>query len=253
MKQLAVAVMSICLLCSFAQSKSSSGGMGAFEVSACLPDVADLNAALGRFGGDKFSATQLMFGGGGYALISNVLVGGSGWVGDQSVVSESLNLRCRLTVSGGAFEVGYSVLSIPHFSVIPAIGIGGAGYDVTLEPLNGDLRNFDSLLLNPGRTSTMSFSRFTVCPELMLNVPISWVGLYVKGGYALSFGTPEWKLGDGGRLLSGPAVAAGTPFVRLGISLGGFERRPRKGAGRAKQPPPLPERDDAGGDEPDDD
>ncbi|MBM3315105.1 hypothetical protein FJY71_04585 [candidate division WOR-3 bacterium] len=245
MNQLLTAALCTCLLVSPAAA-GGSGGMGVFEASAAMPDFEALNASLARYGGGELGTPHFMLGGAGYGIVDNVLVGGSGWAGDQSVSCESLNLRCRASVSGGAFEAGYAVLNLRHLAVIPALGIGGSGYDITLEPLQGDLINFDSLLLHPGRRSVVSFSRFTLTPELIIHVPISWLGFYVKAGYALSLGGPEWELENGGKLLTGPAVSAGMPFAKLGITFGGFSRPPRK-----KSAPAPTDDDDSPG--PDDD
>jgi hypothetical protein len=162
-----------------------------------------------------------MLGGGGYALADHVIIGGSGAGGEQTVASNTT--RCKLDLAGGHFELGYAPLVTRHAFIAAALGIGGWGYTMTLEPTAGDVSNLDSLLARPGRTSQASFSRFTLTPELIIHVPISFAGIQVKAGYMYSPTTPSWTLADGNKLLSGPKLANGTIFANLNIAFGGMD------------------------------
>ena len=200
---------------------TSGGGFGGFGPSLVFADFAGLNSAFARAGiTQKLDPMHWMFGGSGYAFIDRIVIGGMGWGGSQSVASDSL--RARVSLSSGEFDVGYSVLSIPHVVVTPMLGIGGGGYTVELERLTGSVPNFDSLLRCPGRTSSASLSSFTLNPQLMVTIPISFVGLQLRGGYLFSPAASEWELADGGALLSGPTVAKGAPYVSLNIVFGGM-------------------------------
>jgi hypothetical protein len=159
------------------------------------------------------------FGGGGYALIDRIVIGGSGWGGDQYFESDSLN--AKVSFAGGEFDLGYAVLSIPHLIVAPMLGIGGAGYDVELAR-RGDLPStFDEMIQARGLTSRVSTSSFSLNPHLMVTVPISFVGLQLRGGYVYTPAQGQWQMADGQALLSGPAVGKGAPYVSLNVMFGG--------------------------------
>ena len=205
-----------------------NGGFGCFGPSVGLVNFDGLNAAFcgadTSFG--KLNSMHWGFGGAGFALIDRIVIGGSGWDGSQTVASDSL--RAQVEISGGEFDLGYQVLSIEHLLVAPVLGIGGSGYSIELQKLSGDVPNFDSLLQHPGRTSTVSFSTFSLTPQLMVTVPIDFVGLQLRGGYAYTPMNPEWQLDNGGKLPTGPAIAKGMPFATLSVVFGGFEGGTRK-------------------------
>lgn len=206
---------------------ASGGGFGGFGPSLVFADFTGLNSAFEGSGiTQKLDPMHWMFGGSGYAFIDRIVIGGMGWGGSQSVASNSL--RARVSLSSGEFDMGYSVLSILHLVVTPMLGIGGGGYTVELERLAGSIPDFDSLLRDPGRTSSASFSSFTLNPQLMVTIPISFVGLQLRGGYLFSPAASEWELADGGALLSGPAVAKGAPYISLNIVFGGIDTKSRR-------------------------
>lgn len=202
----------------------SGGGFGGFGPSLMFADFAGLNSAFAQAGiTQKLDGMHWMFGGSGYAFIDHIAIGGMGWGGSQSVASDSL--RARVSLSSGEFDMGYSVLSIPHLVVTPMLGIGGGGYTIELERLAGSVPSFDSLLRYPGRTSSASFTSFTLNPQLMVTIPVSFVGLQLRGGYLFAPAASEWELAGGGALLSGPTVAKGTPYVSLNIVFGGMDTK----------------------------
>jgi hypothetical protein len=162
--------------------------------------------------------------------VDRIVIGGSGWGGSQTIASDSL--RARVSISGGEFDLGYSLISIRHLIVAPVLGIGGGGYTIELQKLTPDVPNFGQLLQYPGRTSTVSYSSFTLTPQLMIVVPVSFVGLQLRGGFTYAPMTPEWMLEDGGKLLNGPTVAKGMPFASLNVVFGGFGTGSRRHKGR---------------------
>jgi len=209
-----------------------NGGFGCFGPTVGIVDFGGLNRAFEE-GGVQLthnpSSMQWGFGGAGFALVDRVVIGGGGWGGSQTVGSDSL--RASIEIAGGEFDLGYQVLSMKHLLIAPVLGIGGGGYTIELQALSTDPLTFDSLLANPGRTSTVSFSSLTLSPQLMVTVPISFVGVQLRGGYCYTPMTPTWGLAGGGKLASGPAIAKGMPFVTLNIVFGAFEggkRRARK-------------------------
>ncbi len=206
-----------------------NGGFGCFGPTVGLVNFDGLNTAMAQVSGQKLTSPQWGFGGAGYALIDRVVIGGSGWGGSQTVGSDPL--RATVEISGGEFDIGYQVFSVKHLIVAPMLGIGGSGYSIELEELSST-PSFWELLLHPGRTSKVSFSSLTLTPQLMVTVPISFVGLELRGGYAYTPMNPEWKLWNGGKLPTGPTIAKGMPFVTLNVIFGGFEGGTNKRRGR---------------------
>jgi hypothetical protein len=210
-------------------ARTWGGGFGYFGPAICITDVDGLNQVFRRNGyNSEFSSIHWLMGGGGYALINRVIIGGSGAGGSQSIASN--NTRSRLDIGGGHFEVGYMPLVLKHLFLGPALGIGGWNYTLTLEPTAGDVQNLDSLLAHPGRTSQASLSRLTITPELIVHVPISFVGVQLKAGYIFAPTGQEWTLAHGNKLLNGPEIASGTVFANVNVAFGGMdqERRRRK-------------------------
>jgi len=208
----------------FGRSKPQSGGIGWFGPTLAFVDPKPLNDALSaRFTPTKSLGSSLWgFGGGGYALIERVVIGGSGWGGDQYFESESLN--AKVTLGGGEFDMGYAVVSIPHLIIAPMLGIGGTSYDVELSRRGELPLSFDDLLQMQGLTSKVSTTSFSLNPHLVLTIPISFVGLQLRGGYLYTPAFGQWEMADGGRELAGPVMGKGTPYASLNVVFGGFDR-----------------------------
>ncbi len=202
------------------------GGFGGFGPTVAFVDFDALNAELAGNGFDELGSMHWMFGGGGYAHIGRVVLGGSGWGGTQSVSSDDRLLR--VNIAGGMFEAGYALLNLKHLIVIPMLGIGGNGYTLTVESLEYP-GSFGEFLEGPGPTSSVGFSGFTLTPELVIDLPVKFIGLQLRGGYAYTPETPEWKFPGGGALARGPEVAAGHPFASLQIIFGGYNRKGKRG------------------------
>ena len=199
----------------------TGGGFGGFGPSVGFVDYEGLNSELTEAGFDELNATHWLLGGGGYAHIDRIVLGGSGWGGTQSV---SADVRIvRVSIGGGMFEAGYSLLTWEHLIVTPMLGIGGSGYSITVEGLYYP-EDFGEFLEQPGPVSSVGFSGFTLAPELVLTIPVRFVGLQLRGGYACTPGTPDWRFPGGAGLMRGPDVARGMPFAALYVVFGGFNR-----------------------------
>jgi hypothetical protein len=210
-----------------AAARPVNGGFGCFGPTVGFVNFDGLNAAFDSGGITRqLGSMHWGFGGAGYALIDRIVIGGSGWGGSQTVASDSL--RAQVEISGGEFDLGYQVFSMKHLIVAPMLGIGGSGYTIELQKLSGTIPSFNELLLNPGRTSKVSFSSFSITPQLMVTVPISFVGLQLRGGYCYTPTNPEWELENGGKLPSGPTISKGMPFATLNVVFGGFEGGTRR-------------------------
>jgi len=233
-RHIAAALLAGLLLASVAVAATPiNGGFGCFGPTVGIVNFDGLNDAF-EDGGvmlkEKPSSLQWGFGGAGFALIDRVVIGGSGWGSSQTVGSE--NLRATIEIAGGEFDLGYQVFSMKHLLIAPVLGIGGGGYTIELQDTSGAPGSFNQLLKNPGRTSKVSFSGLTLSPQLMVTVPIKFVGLQLRGGYCYTPATPEWGLEGGSKLSKGPDISKGMPFATLNVVFGGFEGGTRRRGGR---------------------
>ncbi len=181
-------------------------------------DFSGLNDAFARQGIGKLSSTHATTGCSGFSVFGRAVFGFAGWDGDQTVSSESLT--AKVTIRGGEFNIGYCVVKQAHLLVAPVLGIGGNVYDIALAPVNSDFSSFDNLLQHPRRTSSASSAALLLSPQLMVTVPISFVGLQLRGGYQYQPANSKWELSEGGQLREGPSIAKGTPFVALSVVFG---------------------------------
>jgi hypothetical protein len=228
-------VVSLSLMALLAATASAAppfnGGFGCFGPTVGMVDFSGLDEALATGGiTQKLSSLQWGFGGAGFALIDRTVIGGGGWGSSQTVGSG--DLRATVEISGGEFDLGYQLVTLKHLLVAPMLGIGGTGYTIELQKLSGMPPTFDSLLRNPGYTSKVSFSGLALSPQLMLTVPISFVGLQLRGGYCYVPVNPQWELEGGSKLAQGPAINKGMPFVTLNVVIGGFEAGNRHKGGK---------------------
>ncbi len=201
-----------------------NGGFGCFGPTVGIVNFDGLNRALNP-GGIQFdrelNSMQWGFGGAAFAIVNRVVIGGSGWGSSQTVGTG--DFRATVEIAGGEFELGYQFLSLEHLLIAPVLGIGGGGYTIELQRVSNAPLTFDQLLQNPGRTSQVAFSRLNLSPQLLVTVPISFVGFQLRGGYCYTPANPEWGLRGGSILSSGPSVTKGMPFVTLDVVFGGFE------------------------------
>jgi hypothetical protein len=204
-----------------------NGGFGCFGPTVGIVNFSGLDDALASGGvSQKLGSMQWGFGGGGFAIIDRAVIGGSGW--GSSLTVGSNDLRATVEISGGEFDLGYQLITLKNLLVAPVLGIGGSGYTIELQKLAGMPPTFDSLLRNPGYTSTVSFSSLALSPQLMITVPISFTGLQLRGGYCYIPMNPQWALEGGSKLAQGPAINKGMPFVTLNVVFGGFEAGTRR-------------------------
>jgi hypothetical protein len=231
-RHIAVALLAGLLLASVVVAAPPiNGGFGCFGPTVGIGDFSGLDDALATGSiTQKLGSLQWGFGGAGFALIGRIVIGGSGWGSSQTVGSESL--RATVEIAGGEFDLGYQIFSMEHLLIAPVLGIGGGGYTVELQKLSEAPLTFGQLLESPGRTSKVSFSGLTLSPQLMITVPISFVGVQLRGGYCYTPGKPQWGLEGGSRLSWGPAISKGMPFATLNVVFGGFEGGPRRRGGR---------------------
>jgi hypothetical protein len=223
MKNQVMSLLAVVLLAATAVANPPfNGGFACFGPTVGIVNFSGLDEAFATGGiTQKLGSMQWGFGGGGFAVIDRTVVGGCGWGSSQTTGSN--DLRATVEISGGEFDLGYQVFSLRHLLVAPILGIGGSGYTIQLQKISGIPPTFDSLLQNPGYTSSVWFSGLTLSPQLMVTVPFSFVGLQLRGGYCYAPINPQWELEGGSKLAQGPAISKGMPFITLNVAFGGFE------------------------------
>lgn len=194
-------------------------GYGGFVLTYTMPDLSALNNALQAH--DTLFPTidnqMFTFGGGGWGG-AGVMVGGWGFGGSRRIDGDSVSID--LSYSGGFFEPGYFINIWRGFGIWPAIGIGGTNLSMNLRPVLGDV-TFDSLLINPARSSRVNYGTFTVAPNISILIPIEFVALQLKGGYMWSPFQGEWSLEDGSNLRLAPEINPSGIYAQASILFGG--------------------------------
>jgi len=226
-----VSLLAIALLAAAAVAAPPvNGAFGCFGPTVGIVNFDSLNSAFSQGGvslADKPSSLQWGFGGAGFVLVEKVVIGGSGWGGSQTIGSD--DLRATVEIAGGELDLGYRVFSLKHLLIAPMLGIGGSGYTIKLQDTSDAPMNFNRLLQRPGMTSKISFSGLTLTPQLMITIPISVVGVQLRGGYCYTPVNPQWELEGGSKQFRGPAISKGMFFAALNVTLGGFEGGKRRG------------------------
>ncbi|MBD3285465.1 hypothetical protein GF359_03445 [candidate division WOR-3 bacterium] len=198
-------------------SFASARGYGGFVLSYMMPNLDELSTEFTDQGLDPLEDELVTFGGGGWGG-TNVMVGGWGFGGARTTDGDSVSVK--LNFGGGFFEPGYFINIFRGFGIMPSVGIGGTSVSMELRPRLGDVE-FDSLLINPGRTSKVHYNTFTVAPSLTIIIPIEFIALQLKGGYMWSPFSGGWELEDGAEIWNTPDVEPSGIYAQAGILFGG--------------------------------
>ncbi len=195
------------------------GGFGGFGGYMTKTDMSGINQVLSAHGIEEFSNLSYGWGGLGYGIVGKVWIGGGGFGANQTVTSDSLEII--LSGGGGYFELGYTVYEKKNMLGGVSIGLGGFGYNLILNPTNGD-QTFDSLLVNPRRSSRVIIaSSISFMPSLNFVVFLNrFAGVFLKLGYAV-YTRPVWKLSDGGEVLNPPDWSRASLVASFNVIFGG--------------------------------
>ncbi len=177
------------------------GGFGGFGIYGVSPLFSSINESLRRNGYSPISKTLFGWGGSGYAVMGNLFIGGGGF-GTQEEISSN-NTYVKISYGGGFFELGYTLFKTKFLSVSPSLGLGGSNLNMKFIPQNKDT-NFDSLLINPARSSELEISSIGICPFINLLIPVkSFTFILFKIGYNFSL-SPSWKIDEKYSILNKP-------------------------------------------------
>ncbi len=205
------------------------GGAGFFYVGVASSSFGELNRALVAAGLPEMDETAPTVGGGGYAVIGRLLIGGQGH--GMSWGSESVG-GTELTLDGGygLFDLGYVIPVGERGIFYPMIGIGGSGMRLLVTNRDGvglgpniNDPNFSEVLDEPGHRSSLTRGSMLLNVGAGFDIPVlrprSGLMLGLRVGYLFSPGADRWYLYDT-RVLGGPDVSPEGLHVRLGIGGG---------------------------------
>jgi membrane-associated protease RseP (regulator of RpoE activity) len=199
----------------------SGGGAGYFGPGMTFFDFDDLNSIFATHNLPEFEEQQFTFGGGGWGQAGRVRIGGYGIGGTQTISNDTLHIENAF--GAGFFELGYSVVSENHLLITPLLGIGGGGISMKITPLLYNPISLDYVLSHPGGVAKVSKGGLMMYPGLSIDIPISFVGLSLKGGYMWSPLTGSWMMEDFGKI-NGPDLKLSGPFASLNVMFGGFSK-----------------------------
>ena len=221
-----VAVMSVF---SVSVDAKEGGGRGYFMCGGSIVDIDALNSRLEGKGYSKFSDSFFSLGGGGYAVINRVIIGGEGHglIGRDET---SGNYKTSLSAGYGFFDLGYIVYSTGYLNVYPLLGLGGGG--INFKIVEREAPSFDEVLDDPKRSIELSTGGFLLNVALgtdyllKLGEDEEGEGGFVFGlrvGYTLAPVKGDWDM-DGTEISGGPEVGITGPYIRLMIGGGGISR-----------------------------
>lgn len=142
-----------------AQNGGFAGGYGGFTIGYGYADMSSFQQFLpgaAPLPGNNF----IGFGGYGYGLNHNILIGGygSGYGGQTTEFGN--NQESRISGGFGFFNIGYALLSKAQstFSLAPFIGIGGGG--TNMEIYSEGSYTAEGIAQDPGRAISISWGSF---------------------------------------------------------------------------------------------
>ena len=206
------------------------GGRGFFMIGYQALDLDDLNSRLVAAGLPQSSGDFLTLGGGGFATVGRLLIGGEGHglLGSDERTGAT---ETRIAGGHGQFNLGYLVHSTNAVSVYPVLGIGWGEFSLDVVE-RGDV-TFDDVLSDPDRGARTSADGFLLDASVGLEFRPAFGRFYERGeggfaialrtGYTFAPGDWDWKLFAEDDVLNGPNIGVEGFYVRLGI--GGWGRR----------------------------
>jgi hypothetical protein len=199
-----------------------SGGFGGFEFGGISYNPEELNERFKGAGIEEISGLVYTWGGRGYGVISNVVIGGSGRGGHIKTVSDSVTIK--IDIGYGLFEVGYLFPMGRRLALSPLLGIGGRDITLYTRPDLGDT-DFDMLLIpgGAGRTSKASTDGTILSLSLLGLFRLGdFINIFARMGYVYDFGG-DWELEDGAMLKNNPDLRLGGASFSGGVMFGFLE------------------------------
>jgi hypothetical protein len=172
-----------------------NGGIGYMNFTQNFFDYNSLNTSLKLNGYSQVENLVPAFGGGGFAVINNFVIGGEG-SSLFDLQSVSSNANAGLSGGYGVCNIGYVIYSAKRSVVYPVIGIGGGGYDLKITRTNGS-KDFNQQLTTPGGVAKMGSGGGLINAQINYNFFFNSKNregfmLGFNAGYHYSLGS--WKM-----------------------------------------------------------
>jgi hypothetical protein len=201
-------------------------GRGFFMIGLQNTNLSDLNGPMVSQGYSRFGENFALIGGGGYGIMGRVMIGGEGYALIDREASRG-PAAAKLSAGCGFFDLGYILWRDDRFMAYGMLGLGGGGWSLRIT--DSAAESFEAVLVDPGRSSTLSTGGFLAS----LSVGADWYlriggdergegGMFVglRAGYTAAPFKSGWEMEDF-EITSGPKMGLGGPFVRLVIGFGG--------------------------------
>ena len=189
-----------------------NGGGGYFRMANAIFDMTPVNKA---FPGAGFSGQFNGFGGAGYALINNLIVGGEGMGYPGAVVSDG-TISLKPVVAYGLFNLGYVIFRRDRLLLYPVAGIGAGALTIDIVERQG------SPALEARRQVSARLTAFSLAAGadryFMFGSGGGGVAISFRAGFFFGAQSGSWKGDD----LRGRRTNVPGAFVSLGLGGGGW-------------------------------
>jgi hypothetical protein len=212
-----------------ARAQAIYGGMGGYDAGLINLNLSNVNARLNASDYPALRETVPTFGGSGYGIIRNIVVGGEGF-GFFQPRTRSGGTSVSYGGGQGLLHLGYVVKSTRRLLVFPTLGIGGGGMGISRQapPENP---SFDQALNRPRQTAGLGYGSMVYRAALHSNYflkggPEQTKGVFVgvSAGYTFSATSNRWY-SDGESVTDGPGMSLSGFFATLTIGGGGLKRK----------------------------
>jgi hypothetical protein len=195
-------------------------GFGGFVLSYTMPDLSELSSEFSDHGLPAIDDEIITYGAGAWGGERNLMMGVWGFWGGKKFDSDRGSVDLNY---GGVFlEPGYFINIFRGFGIMPSASLGMTRVRLRLREILSDV-DFDSLLVDPARTSLVKYRTFTVAPALTILIPIEFIAIQIKGGYMWSPINGKWKVEDGSQILNSPEIDPSGLFASAGLLFGGSD------------------------------
>ncbi|MCS7213199.1 MAG: hypothetical protein NZ927_03125 [Candidatus Calescibacterium sp.] len=208
------------------------GGNGYFLFSGHIVPFGDINSFLKRKGYPQLEALPLSIGGGGYAIIGRIIIGGEGRGVITGGTGENQNYKTSFSLGYGYINIGYNIFSTKQINLYPTVGIGGGAISVSIEEKKRIPSSIDEAVKLENLPRKTELSR----GSLVLNIAIG--GDYLLGktdekgaagfitgfriGYILPVVNSRWSI-EGTDLNKGPDLNLSGFYFSVVLGGGGSE------------------------------
>lgn len=200
-----------------------TGGAGYLAIGGASLDCDGLNESMAGSGYSGFGGGFPTLGGGGYAVVGQLVLGGEG----RAYLAKSrgnASFKTSLAGASGFFQIGWIVHAGRGFRVFPLIGLGAGS--VHLDITGSSPAPFEEVIADPKRSARLQTSGFLLDPGMAVE---HWFGrgragrsrffVGVRAGYVFAPARSGWEL-EKMEIEGGPKLNLGGPHLRLVIGAG---------------------------------